>query len=993
VSTYTPTAEAAGMYSNIFDQALSAQSGYNPATAKTVAGFTPAQQQAFDMTAGNIGSWQPGVTQGGQMISDAGAGITAGDISAFFNPYQSDVVNATMGQIADSDAMARRAYTASQTAQGALGGSGYGLGRATLEREQGKNRNATLANLNSQGWSQALAAAQADKARGLQAGQSMANIGQLTSQLGSADAAAMLATGNQQQTQQQTVNDAASTNALNEQLWPMQQAQWLASIGSGIGPLMGGTTASNGTASQSQGKGVGNILGGAVTLAGMASDERVKEDIEEIGTSHDGQPIYKFRYVGDPRSQIGLMAQDVEQSHPEAVTELGGVKHVNYDRALAGARPRAAWGEGYANGGSIGALGDGLMGWADIKPAQLVMPQAPDVRAPAEQQGGGAQDLEAMFKAGEKAGAGLGSLAGKLGLGGATGPAASSSAGGTMAASGLQGLGSLLGMFGFADGGLVPTDEEMQALEMVESGGRDILGPVTRSGERAEGPRQLMPATQRDPGFGVRPLDQSLTGDARLAEHRRFSNDYMAAMLKRYGGDREAARIAYNGGPKRADNWLAAGRDDSVIPRESADYYKKIAGHLGQGGGVIVAKGMSPEASAAAGGGEPYKSKADRATGGMLKSMFGVNFNPLGLNEPERKALIVAGLTMMSTGDIGRGGLAGMQYLSGVEAGERETAAANAKLAAQMRKDEQDLALRSRAVANDERRTADEAARADRTFDYGKTKDEREAAFAREKLEAELGKPTGNMQEYDAYARDVREAGGTPLGRLEYEQQLKAAGRPQTNVNVSGDRKGAEEMAKLHAKTYESLRSSAAAADSMVDQLDAIEGALKQGIQTGVAGDALQWGRKLGVALGITNANKAAAGELASSIGNKLALMARGGSGDSGGMPGAMSDADREFLRDIVPGLLKTPEGNRQLIAIMRATAQRQRVLHEMAVDYAAEHDGQLDTGFDKAVREYVRANPLSTALKQVQDTPRGVTTSTVTLPGKGGDFEIIGVR
>ncbi|OWK18326.1 hypothetical protein AJ88_03870 [Mesorhizobium amorphae CCBAU 01583] len=47
-------------------------------------------------------------------------------------------------------------------------------------------------------------------------------------------------------------------------------------------------------------------------------------------------------------------------------------------------------------------------------------------------------------------------------------------------------------------------------------------------------------------------------------------------MLARYDGDTEAALIAYNGGAVRADRWLASGRNDSVIPQESADYYKKV---------------------------------------------------------------------------------------------------------------------------------------------------------------------------------------------------------------------------------------------------------------------------------------------------------------------------------------------------------------------------------------------------------------------------------
>lgn len=76
--------------------------------------------------------------------------------------------------------------------------------------------------------------------------------------------------------------------------------------------------------------------GGISSLAAflpMLSDERAKEDIEPVGELHDGQTVYSYRYKGDPRPQIGLMAQEVEERYPEAVTEIGGLKHVNYAHA------------------------------------------------------------------------------------------------------------------------------------------------------------------------------------------------------------------------------------------------------------------------------------------------------------------------------------------------------------------------------------------------------------------------------------------------------------------------------------------------------------------------------------------------------------------------------------------------------------------------------------------------------------------------------------
>lgn len=75
------------------------------------------------------------------------------------------------------------------------------------------------------------------------------------------------------------------------------------------------------------------LLGGVM---GMFSDERVKEDATPVGKTKDGQTIYRFRYKGDPTWHMGLMAQEVEKAHPEAVGELGGIKTVDIRKATAG---------------------------------------------------------------------------------------------------------------------------------------------------------------------------------------------------------------------------------------------------------------------------------------------------------------------------------------------------------------------------------------------------------------------------------------------------------------------------------------------------------------------------------------------------------------------------------------------------------------------------------------------------------------------------------
>lgn len=62
----------------------------------------------------------------------------------------------------------------------------------------------------------------------------------------------------------------------------------------------------------------------ALAAAMFFSDKRLKEDIKRVGKTDEGLPVYTYRFKGDPRTQMGVMAQDVEKVKPEAVFSLGG---------------------------------------------------------------------------------------------------------------------------------------------------------------------------------------------------------------------------------------------------------------------------------------------------------------------------------------------------------------------------------------------------------------------------------------------------------------------------------------------------------------------------------------------------------------------------------------------------------------------------------------------------------------------------------------------
>ena len=181
---------------------------------------------------------------------------------------------------------------------------------------------------------------------GAQTAQQLAALGTGAQGASMAGAQAQLAAGQQQQQTQQARDQALYNQFLQQQSYPFQTAQFLANIAEGTGSLSGSTTTST-------------------QPGGFFSDERLKENIKPIGKTNDGQTIYSYNYKGDHRTQIGLLAQEVEKHHPEAVGLSGGYKTVDYAKATHDAeRHRRASGgglvapeyahQGFADGGMPG---------------------------------------------------------------------------------------------------------------------------------------------------------------------------------------------------------------------------------------------------------------------------------------------------------------------------------------------------------------------------------------------------------------------------------------------------------------------------------------------------------------------------------------------------------------------------------------------------------------------------------------------------------------
>ena len=107
----------------------------------------------------------------------------------------------------------------------------------------------------------------------------------------------------------------------------------------------------------------------------------------------------------------------------------------------------------------------------------------------------------------------------------------------------------------------------LEALIRHESGG----DPKARSSKGAEGLGQIMPATAKDPGPGIKPIDQDAPEPVR--ENIRLASDYLAHTIRERGGRIGPGLQGYNAG-LRALSEIEAGI--RPLPKETAEFPKKV---------------------------------------------------------------------------------------------------------------------------------------------------------------------------------------------------------------------------------------------------------------------------------------------------------------------------------------------------------------------------------------------------------------------------------
>ena len=185
--------------------------------AMQVSPFSALEQQGLT-AAGTTGVGAPTVTSGlGQLLA-----AQTPNISQFFNPYQSYVID----EINRQAAQARNQLSAQAIGSGAFGGGREGVAIGELERA----RLGTVGAAQQQGFGTALQAAQQQQRTLGDIGSSMANIGQLQQGMAQSDINQMIQGGGLQRQLAQSTLDAARQSQLQQAYEPYQRAEFLSNI-------------------------------------------------------------------------------------------------------------------------------------------------------------------------------------------------------------------------------------------------------------------------------------------------------------------------------------------------------------------------------------------------------------------------------------------------------------------------------------------------------------------------------------------------------------------------------------------------------------------------------------------------------------------------------------------------------------------------------------------------------------------------------------------
>jgi hypothetical protein len=245
--------------------------------APQVAGQDALQTQAVSLAGQGVGSYQPFLQQaqttlgGAEGMLGSGAGTGAGTIQDFMSPYQSSVIDTTLGEFDRQRAIQEQNIRSRQAGLGALGSGRAGVELAEYGSGADRERALLQAGLLQEGFGQAQAARQQDFQNRFDIFGAQTGLAGALPQLQRADIASLGQVGAAQQLQQQRVLDAQQEANRLQAFEPQSR---LDTYGRGIAQLISGYPGSSQVSQTPNLTPLQTALGVASTVGGLFGDKK-----------------------------------------------------------------------------------------------------------------------------------------------------------------------------------------------------------------------------------------------------------------------------------------------------------------------------------------------------------------------------------------------------------------------------------------------------------------------------------------------------------------------------------------------------------------------------------------------------------------------------------------------------------------------------------------------------------------------------------------------
>jgi len=199
-----------------------------------VAGLTPLQQAAIQRGMAGVGSFQPLLQAGSDVLGMGVSALMPGASDAFMNPFVDQVIDQNLRDVQRQGDIARQQIANQAVTAGAFGGSRQAIAEQELQRNLADTFARQSAGLRAQAFESAQDRAQKASELFTKAGIATAGLGEAAQAANLRDVQLLSGLGGQEQQQQQAELDALRNTSLQQQFEPYQRLSFMSDIFRGV---------------------------------------------------------------------------------------------------------------------------------------------------------------------------------------------------------------------------------------------------------------------------------------------------------------------------------------------------------------------------------------------------------------------------------------------------------------------------------------------------------------------------------------------------------------------------------------------------------------------------------------------------------------------------------------------------------------------------------------------------------------------------------------